>query len=540
MNFRAIFALYKPTFAVNLLAELKQRRYSGWRLLHWLWHTQTFTSEARLSDTERSVAVFLSLLMLGQLALGIGFLVEWARYGTVGAWEVGVALVLSYSLLWAHIVVVLAWLWNLVWAAMHPKKAARSLVCGVLEWQVRQLRARHHFKIVAVAGSVGKTTTKLAVADLLNASGLRVRFQSGNYNDRVTVPLVFFGLAEPSLYNILAWIKALGVTQSEIAMPYPYDVVVVELGTDGPGQLEQFAYLKPDVTVVTAVSPEHMEYFGTLDAVATEELAVFAYSKQVLVNADDIAGEYLAGRDFVDYSLTSSHTRYGATSTGKGLGEQTVDFRLPTLSFSAQINHMGEQGVKATLAAVAVADMLKVSKKQLQNGLGQLKPFAGRMQLLSGIKDSKLIDDTYNASPIATKAALNVLYGARTKQRIAILGSMNELGDYAKVAHEEVGDYCDPKKLAVVVTIGQDAKKWLAPAAKAQGCTVHCFMSPYDAGAYVLRNLEKGAVVLAKGSQNGVFAEEALKVLLASPEDTQKLVRQSDYWLKAKSRQFPH
>lgn len=539
MNVRAIFALYKLTFALDVLAELKNRRYSGWRLLSWLWHTGTFESDAELSDAERSMAVFLGLMMLGQLALGVGFLVEWARYGTAGAWELGVALILSYSLLWAHVVVVLAWLWNLAWAITHPKKAARNLVCNVLEWQVRQLRARHHFKVIAVVGSVGKTTTKLAIADLLAGSGLRVRAQAGNYNDRVTVPLVFFGLKEPNLYNVFAWLKVFGVTQSEIAMPYPYDVVVVELGTDGPGQVEQFAYLKPSVTVVTAVSAEHMEYFGTLDAVATEELQVFNFSKQVLVNADDIAGEYLAGREFADYSLISSQARYQANVTHKGLEGQTLEVQLPKSAFSAQLRHMGEQGAKAVLAAISVADMLNVPRKAILSGMDSLKPFAGRMQLLAGIKGSKLIDDTYNASPIAATAALDVLYGARTKQRIAILGSMNELGDYTKAAHEEVGAYCDPKKLAVVVTIGQDAKKWLAPAARARGCTVHSFMSPYDAGVYVSRKLEKGAVVLAKGSQNGVFAEEALKLLLANPEDTQKLVRQSSYWQKAKTRQFP-
>ncbi|HSX06671.1 MAG TPA: UDP-N-acetylmuramoyl-tripeptide--D-alanyl-D-alanine ligase [Candidatus Saccharimonadia bacterium] len=539
MNIRAIFALYKPTFAINVLAELKGRHYSGWRLLSWLWHTGTFESEVPLSEVERSAAVFLGLVMLGQLALGIGFLVEWARYGTVGAWELGVALILSYSLLWAHVVVVLAWIWNLTWAIAHPKKAARSLVCNVLEWQVRQLRARHHFKVVAVAGSVGKTTTKLAIADLLAGSGLRVRSQSGNYNDRVTVPLVFFGLKEPSLYNVFAWLKVLGTTQSEIAMPYPYDVVVVELGTDGPGQLEQFAYLKPNVAVVTAVAPEHMEYFGTLDAVAAEELQVFAFSKQVLVSADDIAGEYLAGREFADYSLTSTQSRYGAKIAHKNLEGQMLDIRLPKGVFSAQIQHIGEPGAKAALAAIGVAEMLEIPAAAIQKGLGALKPFAGRMQLLKGIKDSKLIDDTYNASPISTCAALDVLYAARTKQRIAILGSMNELGEYAKAAHEEVGAYCEPKKLAVVVTIGQDAKKWLAPVARARGCTVHSFMSPYDAGAYVSRKLEKGAVILAKGSQNGVFAEEALKLLLADPEDGAKLVRQSDYWVKIKNQQFP-
>jgi UDP-N-acetylmuramyl pentapeptide synthase len=537
MFLRSVLDLYSLSLPSALVTELRQRRYSGWRLFYWFWHATRFRSERELSDAERSVAVLLSLGMLAQIVLGVGFLVQWARYGTTGAWAFGAALFLSYPLVWAHVVVVLAWVWNIVGAIVRPKKAARSFICTVLELQVRQLRARHQFKVVAVAGSVGKTSTKLAIAELLGQT-LRVRYQTGNYNDRVTVPLVFFGLNEPSLYNPLAWIKVLGVTQSEIALPYPYDVVVVELGTDGPGQLEWFAYLKPDITVVTAVAEEHMEYFGTLDRVAAEELSVLDYSKQTLVNGDNIAAEYVAGREFSEYSLKSKQATYWATAKSKGLSGQKLEIRLPHGTLTADIQYLGDQGAKVALAAVAVADMIGVKQAVIAKGASKLRPFSGRMQVLPGIKGATLIDDTYNASPVAVKAALDVVYAARTGQRIAILGGMNELGDYSREAHELVGAYCDPKKLDVVVTIGNDAKQWLAPTARARGCTVISFDSPNDAGSYVSGKIQKNAVVLAKGSQNGVFAEEALKPLLADPSDAAKLVRQSPYWLTKKQRQF--
>ncbi len=538
MDFRSVLSLYNPTLAATLVGELKARRYSGWRLLFWFWHARDYRNTRELSEVQRSAAVFLGLAMLAQAGLGIGLLVDWARYGTVGTWEFGVALLLSYPLVGAHVVVVVAWLRNLLWSLLHPKRAARSAVCTVLEWQVRQLRLRHRFKVVAVVGSVGKTSTKAAIADLLGQT-MRVRWQAGNYNDRVTVPLVFFGLEEPSLYNVFAWFRAFGISQSEISLPFPYDVVVVELGTDGPGQLEQFAYLKPDLTVVTAVSPEHMEYFETLDNVADEELVVFDYSKQVLVNGDDIAGSYLAGRDFLEYSLTSEQAQYRAVARRKSLHGQTLEVHVPRGSFTAEVCYLGAQGAKSALAAAAVAHLLGVKRAAIASGLGELMPFAGRMQVLPGVDRSTLIDDTYNASPLAVKAALDVLYAApRATQRIAILGGMNELGDYSREAHHEVGGYCDPKKLDVVVTIGVDAKKWLAPVARTQGCTVHSFMNPYDAGAYVANKLKPGAVVLAKGSQNGVFAEEALKLLLAEPADVTRLVRQSPTWLARKAKQF--
>jgi UDP-N-acetylmuramoyl-tripeptide--D-alanyl-D-alanine ligase len=282
-----------------------------------------------------------------------------------------------------------------------------------------------------------------------------------------------------------------------------------------------------------------MEFFGTLDAVAAEELAIFDYSRQVLLNADDIAGKYLAGREFVTYSLTSKAADYFAATKAKGLEGQALAITTPAGTLNAEVAYIGKQGAKFALAAAAAADMLGVKSSTIAQGLTRLKHFAGRMQVLPGAEGVTLIDDTYNASPLAAKAALDVLYVAKTSQRIAILGSMNELGDYSRQAHEEVGAYCDPKKLDVVVTIGADAEKWLAPAAKKQGCTVHSFASPYEAGAFVRSHLKPGAVVLAKGSQNGVFAEEALKQLLADSKDASKLVRQSAHWLKVKSQQFP-
>lgn len=120
------------------------------------------------------------------------------------------------------------------------------------------------------------------------------------------------------------------------------------------------------------------------------------------------------------------------------------------------------------------------------------------MQLLDGIKHTKLIDDTYNASPVAVTAALDVLYSSRTKQRIAVLGSMNELGEYAREAHEEVGRYCDPRKLDLVVTLGRDAERWIAPTARKKGCVVHSFSSYTAAAAFVRKMYRRAQSYLRK------------------------------------------
>ena len=422
---------------------------------------------------------------------------------------------------------------------MALKKIGKSLLCGRLERQVRALRRQNDFTVVAVAGSVGKTSTKLAIAKTLGASR-RVRWQEGNYNDRLTVPLIFFGQEQPGLYNPLAWRRVLRDNRRQLKKRYPYDIVVVELGTDAPGQLEKFAYLEPDLTVLTAIADEHMSQFETMKAVAEEELVPLGFSKRSLLNVDDIPVKYMPKAEHTSYGLLSEADYRVVTRQERNLQTQRLDFQLPGgKQFAAEVAAPGSQGAKIALAAVAAADMLGFSAAEIKKGLHAITPVSGRMQVLAGKQGSLIIDDTYNASPVAVMAALDVLYGTEASQRIAILGSMNELGTDSARLHSDVGGYCDPGKLDLVVTIGREAAENLAPVAKNQGCEVQTFMNPYEAGEYVRHHLKPGTVVLAKGSQNGVFAEEAIKILLANASQARKLVRQSDYWLKRKKAHFP-
>jgi UDP-N-acetylmuramoyl-tripeptide--D-alanyl-D-alanine ligase len=175
---------------------------------------------------------------------------------------------------------------------------------------------------------------------------------------------------------------------------------------------------------------------------------------------------------------------------------------------------------------------------QIAKGLANIKPVPGRMQRLRGVEGSLIIDDSYNSSPDAAKLALDYLYSINAPQKIAVLGNMNELGGYSKQAHEEIGSYCDPKQLELVITIGPDANNFLAKAAEAKGCRVERFDNPYKAGDFIRPLVKQGAAILVKGSQNKVFAEEAIKPLLADQADSEKLVRQTPQWLNVKRGAF--
>lgn len=412
----------------------------------------------------------------------------------------------------------------------------KNILVKILGSQVRRLRRRHEFKILGVVGSIGKTSTKLAIAKVLT-SEKRVRYQAGNYNDLVSVPLVFFGQEMPVLWNAFAWLWIILQNELQIWLAFPFDVVVVELGTDGPGQISAFRqYLHLDVAVLTAVTAEHMEFFGSLEQVAEEEWSVIFFSDMVYANKDlckimppnlDHKKIIYYGKDFGSiYKMENvSRTKSGFSFDILFEGRKIMDIYYEALS---------EIQLYVLCAAVAVAEGLRLDRAKVKSALSGIKSFAGRMQKLKGIKRSVIIDDTYNASPAAVKMALDALYAFPAPQRIAILGMMNELGTSSEREHRQVGEYCDPKFLDWVVTIGEDANAFLAPAALERGCKVYKAKNADDAGLFVKDKIQSGAVILAKGSQNGVFAEEALKPLLAEKADISKLVRQDESWMQKK------
>lgn len=421
----------------------------------------------------------------------------------------------------------------------------KKLIQDQLEDLVRQYFNKHpDIKLVVVVGAAGKTTTKNAIATVLSQK-YRVRVEPGNLNEFLSVPPSLLGVQYPDfskLRNPFTWRKVFSDMKKVINAPSDVDVIVQELGTDRPGQIPHFGeYLRPDIAVVTSVVPEHMEFFNTIENVAKEELSVTAYSKETIINRDDIDDR------FAEYIMSDRITTYGVHPPAENFyvtkGEQNVlegfsgnmilagPGKVPT-----KVGLIGQHSLKSAIAAGTVGARLGMTSVEISESVGKIRPVPGRMNVLPGRLDTTIIDDTYNSSPSAAIEALKVLYQVKAPQRFAILGSMNELGDTSEEAHTLVGEFCDPNMIENVVTIGEQAKKFLAPAAKSKGNRVVSFLNPVEAGAFVSQRMNKGAVILAKGSQNNVFAEEAVKILLRSANEEKKLVRQSPYWLKTKQK----
>ena len=422
----------------------------------------------------------------------------------------------------------------------------KSFIQKRLEGYVRTYLRRHpEIKLVIVVGSVGKTSTKVAIGTVL-AQRFRVRLHEGNHNAELSAPLAILGIEYPvNLKSVREWLSIFRAARVRIRNPADVDVIVQEVGSDGIGQVPHFGtYATPHIAVVTAVSAEHMEFFKTMDAVAAEELSAANYSEYALINRDNIDGKYAA-------DLTNAHINtYGTTdaaeyhfiqddfSLEKGFSGLFTTSGEYAVSVRADLKIVGEHSIRAAVAAGAVGLRLGMSVDEIRAGLEGIRPVNGRMNILRGVENTILIDDTYNSSPLAAAAALQTLYALTVPQRIAVLGSMNELGDTSAVEHEAIGRMCGVNELAHVITVGEDAEKYLAPAARANGCHVVSFKTALEAGAYVHKALEPGAAILFKGSQGGVYLEEAVKIVLHSTDDEQQLVRQSPEWLATKSAFF--
>jgi UDP-N-acetylmuramoyl-tripeptide--D-alanyl-D-alanine ligase len=269
--------------------------------------------------------------------------------------------------------------------------------------------------------------------------------------------------------------------------------------------------------------------------VADEEFKLDLGSKAVALHVDDQKlkkrQSQLGERSVLTYGESGAVHWAGGDDLCLG-GERTE-----TIKVKPKV--IGDHSRLALLAAATVGVMLDLTVDEIRNGIDEFVPVSGRMQLLKGKNGVTIIDDSYNSSPDAALAALATLRQTAKGRKIALLGQMNELGSYSQEAHEMVGKVAG--KLDIVLTLGNDANNYLGAAAVKSGldkANLHAFKSPYEAGEWLSKAVKKGDTILVKGSQNGVFAEESIKPILADPADSAKLVRQSPDWLARKAEQF--
>lgn len=426
------------------------------------------------------------------------------------------------------------------------KQFFKAVVVKLLTLEAQILLRRHRPKIVAITGSVGKTTTKDAIYSAIKSQMLSARKNEKSYNSEIGVPLTVLGL--PNAWNNpIFWLRNLvdGLLTALFTRKYP-DVIIVEAGIDRPGDMDKLtAWLKPDIVVLTRFPtvPVHVEFFSSPMAVVEEKMKlVYAMQDQgvVIYNADDtiIVEQIKQVRQ-----KTIGFSRY-LEAEHRVVDDQTVyhddqpvgtEFSLCHQGVERKVRIMGTLGTHyaySCVAAMAVADELMLSLDEASTSLATTIVAPGRMRLLAGIKGTTLIDDTYNSSPIACEHALQSLSEVKyAKRRIAILGDMMELGKYSTDEHRRIGEMVVPN-VDLLITVGIRARAF-AEGALAKGMHESKILQ-YDDLSKIGRELQPllkpGDVVLFKASQS-VRAEHLVEEVMAEPERAKELlVRQDEAW----------
>lgn len=425
------------------------------------------------------------------------------------------------------------------------KQTAKKFVVAIVTWQASVLIAKHKPTIIAVTGSVGKTTTKDAIFAAIKNS-VPARKSEKSFNTSVSVPLTVLGL-QNAWNNPFKWAKNIidGFLTIFFDKTYP-KVLVLEAGVDRPGDMSELtSWIKPDVVVLTSLPkvPVHVEFFNTPEAVVAEKMKLVTALKQdgsLVYNNDDTVVQSL----LPDVrQKTIGYSRYLASEFNTS-GDQIVykDNRIIGTQFIVSHNDerhtvmlpdtIGIQHVYACSAAIAVANELGISVADAVTGLQNLKPPRGRMRVIQGLKSSTLIDDTYNSSPIAAESALETLKEIKhAKRKIAILGDMLELGKFASSEHHRIGELVT-KSADKLITVGVRSRK-IAEGALATGmdeADILQYESVDRAGKELQNILEPGDVVLVKASQ-GIRAERIVEEVMAEPQHAEVvLARQGKGW----------
>ena len=295
----------------------------------------------------------------------------------------------------------------------------------------KEYRKKLNIKVVGITGSTGKTSTKDLVAAFLSGK-YKVFKTKGNFNNHIGLPLMILELDSS------------------------YDVAVLELGMSNLGEIHTLAECaRPDIAIITNVGLSHIENLKTRENILKAKLEIvdfFDDNNLLIVNAED---DYLKNLTNMNYKIIKTGLQDGNDYVGSQvtLGEDYTSFTSEAdgVKYVFKLPMIGAHNVLNALLAIATSRALDVTYEEMSNSINNIENTSMRLEFIQGEKFT-IINDCYNASPDSMKAALDVLKSRNGKRKIAILGTMNELGEVAKEAHNDVGQYAADKVDLLIVT----------------------------------------------------------------------------------------
>ncbi|MEA3449669.1 MAG: UDP-N-acetylmuramoyl-tripeptide--D-alanyl-D-alanine ligase [Patescibacteria group bacterium] len=408
-------------------------------------------------------------------------------------------------------------------------------------------------KIIGITGSIGKTSTKEAVYAVLK-NKYRVRRSIKNYNNELGLPLTIIG-EKAHGRNIFAWTLVFLRAFRLIIFTdknYP-ELLVLEMGVDRPGDMDYLLdIVKCDVGVLTYIGTVHVEYFKNhgelikekmklIDSLSENASAVINYdNKNTQEGLSEIKTQKISyGLDEgADLRASKIRNHYISEKNSRNLTGISFILEFKNKEFLVKLpDVLGAPALYSALGAAGVGLALGLSLKEISAGLKEYKSPKGRMRVVEGIKNTVIIDDTYNAEPESMRTALNTfknIPSAEGARKFAVLGDILELGDQSVELHQNIGKIVHKAGIDKLIVVGERARD-IARSAEEAGMKVDnifCFPFSAEAGLFLQDRIRENDMLLVKGSQ-GARMEKIVKELMAEPLRAEELlVRHSREWIK--------
>ncbi|MCW1908308.1 MAG: UDP-N-acetylmuramoyl-tripeptide--D-alanyl-D-alanine ligase [Candidatus Saccharibacteria bacterium] len=410
---------------------LQSTEYQVGQYLKWFWRTKDFSQVAHRRELDKTRRARLLLFLLGagmgfQAGVGLACITLGMLGSMIGGVQLGFALLISYPVVWAHLIVV-------------PLELARQLVVKPKERQLIA-RSRHIFGEtkaikIAVAGSYGKTTMKELLATVLSA-GKKVAATPGNKN--VSVSHAAF---------------AARLVGDE-------EVLIIEYGEGQPGDVRKYAeYTTPDIGVITGVAPAHLDKYKTLEAAAKDifDLAEYLQVKPVYVNAESPAAKLLIKDRYQTYSVAGIDG-WKVSDVKQTIHGLTFRMTKGKKVLKLKSGLLGRHLVGPLACVAALADSLGLTPQQIEQGVSNTKPYEHRMAPYA-IRGAWIIDDTYNGNLEGVRAGLSLLTELDAKRKIYVTPGLVEQGAKSAEIHAEIGKLIAVAKPDKVVLMNNSATK---------------------------------------------------------------------------------
>ena len=367
-----------------------------------------------------------------------------------------------------------------------------TLVC--LQELAKYKRSLMDIPVIAITGSVGKTSTKDMIASVVSTK-YRVHKTSGNYNNHIGVPLTILSYTDE-------------------------EVLVVEMGMNHLGEISLLSTIAmPTISVITNVGTAHIGNLGSRENILKAKLEILdgMKGKDVVINYDNDMLSSVYDQLSKDYHVRAisidSNSQYRGTNIRYDIFES--DFDINGISHNIHVNVGGKVFVYNALVAYAVGNILDISDVDIKKGISTFKLSSHRLEKCVSKSGIVVIDDTYNANFDSMKSSIELLGGIKDKRKIAILGDMLELGEYSDKLHRDIGDVVVQNSIDILITVGEYSKeidKRVIELGMLKDNVIH-FDKESDSYSFLRNCLDNSDIVLVKGS-HGVHLDRVVLEIL--------------------------